>query len=655
MAGDIDPNAETRVLFVPPTRRDGEVTSSILAQAGIACLICSGMHELAAAIACGAGAILLADEALVAAGVNEVLEALAKQPSWSDLPIVLLLRGGTPSPAAEQVLHTFSNVTLLERPAATRSVVSAVQAAVRGRCRQYQIRDQIESTRRAEATSNELRRQLEIAVDASELGTFHCDVPLNNIVWNERCKRHFWLPPDARVDFELFYSLLHPEDRQRTREAVEACVYGGQVYDIEYRVVSPEGALRWIRATGRTIYDERQQPIQFDGTTQDITQRKRAEVALREASTRKDEFLATLAHELRNPLAPIRNALNVLRLSGESSMSLASMREIMERQVDHMVHLIDDLLDVSRISRGKVELRKQQVELAPIVATAVETIQALLDQARQELTVSLPAEPIFLEADPVRLAQIIGNLLNNATKYTDAGGRIWLTARRDGREVAISVRDNGLGIPSDMLPRVFEMFAQVDRSISRAQGGLGIGLTLAKSFVEMHHGRIEVHSGGLGQGSEFVVHLPILDRSQSSSPAPPTGSRAQLSRRRVLVVDDTSDARFVLGKLLELLGQQVRTANDAATALESVEREVPDLVISDIGMPSVDGYELARRLRRQPGLESVPLVALTGYGQETDKQRAKEAGFDYHLVKPVGVEVLKDLLKSLPAAKHRRS
>ena len=342
-------------------------------------------------------------------------------------------------------------------------------------------------------------------------------MPLGRIVWNDRCKSHFWLPREAEIDFDLFYSILHPEDRERTRQAIEACVYGGQIYDIEYRTVSPQGAIRWIRATGRTTFDQHQQPVQFDGTTRDVTDRKQAEEALTEANRRKDEFLATLAHELRNPLAPIRNSLHLLRLSGELSPALDPVRDILERQVDQMVRLIDDLLDVSRISRGKIELQKETIELATVVSTAVETARPLIDAAGHQLALSLPAEPMFLEADPVRLAQIIGNLLNNAAKYTLPGGQIWLNARREGNEAVISIRDNGVGIPADMLPIVFNMFAQVDRSLSRAQGGLGIGLTLAKTLVELHGGRIQASSNGPDKGSEFLVCLPMLRESRRIS------------------------------------------------------------------------------------------------------------------------------------------
>lgn len=655
MLNDMNRDLERRVLFVAPTKRDEEVTCSLLRTAGLACVACAGLRELACEVPAGAGVILLTEEAALAPGMEDLLAMFGSQPPWSDLAIVLLMRGGVASPSMTRALQSLSNVTLLERPASTRSVVSAVRAAVRSRERQYHIREQMEAVRRAEATARELRRQLEIAIDASELGTFHCEIPLRHILWNDRCKAHFWLPPHAVVDFDLFYSLLHEDDRERTRLAVEACVYGGQVFDVEYRTVSPEGEIRWVRGTGRTSCDEHGQPVQFDGTTQDITYRKRAEEALQEADRRKDEFLATLAHELRNPLAPIRNSLHLLRLSGDLSPSLESVRDIMERQVDHMVRLVDDLLDVSRIAHGKIELRKETIELATIVARVLEAIRPIIDAAGHQLAISLPAEPIVLEADPLRLSQMLGNLLNNAAKYTTEGGQIWLTARSEAGEAVISVRDTGLGIPADMLPKVFDLFTQVDRTLTRAQGGLGIGLTLTKSFVELHGGRIEAHSDGPGRGSEFIVRLPVLRDFQRRRvlEAPISKDHAPMPCLRILVVDDTRAAGYILCKLLEKLGQQVRFVDHAAAALESVRRERPDLVISDVAMPIMDGYELARRLRTEPGMEDLKLAALTGYGQASDRQLAEEAGFNYHLVKPVSLEAIEMLLTQLPAPPTR--
>ncbi len=393
------------------------------------------------------------------------------------------------------------------------------------------------------------------------------------------------------------------------------------------------------------------QPTLIGGMAIDITARMQAEEALRDADRRKDEFLAMLAHELRNPLAPLSNSLQILRLTDDLSPAVESMRDIMQRQVDHLVRLVDDLLEVSRITRGKVELRKEPAELAAIVASAVETSRPLIEAAGHQLAVSICPEPLTVDADPVRLGQVISNLLNNAAKYTEDGGQIWLTARPEQGHAVISVRDTGVGIPSEMRPKIFDMFAQLDGSIRRAQGGLGIGLTLAKTLVEMHGGTIEAKSDGPGRGSEFTVRLPLV--AAAPGPTHPRTQRRESSekfpRHQILVVDDAPAAAQMLAKLLEKLGQDVRTAHSAADALQLVTHALPEVVISDLGMPHVDGLELARRLRAIPALKNATLVALTGYGQDRDKQRTREAGFDLHLVKPVSLETLRKLLQSLPA------
>jgi PAS domain S-box-containing protein len=393
-------------------------------------------------------------------------------------------------------------------------------------------------------------------------------------------------------------------------------------------------------------------PGVLGGVAIDITDLKRAEEALRETDRRKDEFLATLAHELRNPLAPIRNSLQILKMPRLDAATVERTREMMERQVHQLVRLVDDLLDVSRVMRGKIELRTERVELATVVARAVETAQPLIEAQEHELTVSLPPESLSLDADPVRLAQVVGNLLMNAAKYTEANGRIWLTARREGDMAVLRLRDSGIGIAPDMLPRVFELFVQADHTSTKAQGGLGIGLTLVKNLVEMHHGTVEAHSAGLGAGCEFVVRLPLIpneeqqriEEENSAASQEPACSPGQ----RLLVVDDNVDAADSLAMLLRLQGHEVRVAHDGPTALEMVKGYRPALVFLDIGMPQMDGYEVARRLRRQPGLENVGLAALTGWGQQEDRRRTAEAGFDHHLVKPVEPAALEKLLGGLP-------
>jgi signal transduction histidine kinase/CheY-like chemotaxis protein len=389
-----------------------------------------------------------------------------------------------------------------------------------------------------------------------------------------------------------------------------------------------------------------------------LIERERAEVALRDSDRRKDEFLAILAHELRNPLAPIRNSLHILRLGGGGDpmaptapgarAAPADVTAMIERQVNYMVRLVDDLMEVSRISRGKVELRKEPVELSAIVHGAVETSRPQIEAGGHELTLALPAEPLTLDGDFVRLTQVLANLLNNAAKYSDPGGRIRVVARREGSEAVLAVSDTGRGIPADMLPRVFEPFLQVEREPSRVQGGLGIGLTLVRSLVELHGGRVEAKSGGAGRGSEFVVRLPLgAGDAAASVAAPKRRPSKMLASRRVLVVDDNRDAAQSLGMLLRMFGADVRVAYSGVEALETFAADRPTIVLLDIGMPGMDGHEVARRIRRQTEPHAVTLIALTGWGQEEDRQASEDAGFDHHLIKPADVDVLQELLASL--------
>jgi PAS domain S-box-containing protein len=390
----------------------------------------------------------------------------------------------------------------------------------------------------------------------------------------------------------------------------------------------------------------------FRDVTAQVAARKAIEEsreALREADRRKDEFLATLAHELRTPLAPIRNSLNILRVGGHDGDATERVYAMMERQVSHMVRLVDDLMEVSRITRGKIELRKETVELAAVMHSAIETSRPLIESAGHHLTIELPTGPLLLEADPVRLAQVLANLLNNAAKYTQNGGKIWLSAKRDDANVVISVRDTGTGIPPDALPRVFDLFMQAERTYHRAQGGLGIGLTLVRSLVHLHGGTVEAKSGGLGCGSEFIVSLPLAAEAVDARGAGRRAERRRLGPLRILVVDDNRDAAASLGMLLEFLGAHVEVANDGPAALEAFRSYRPSVAVLDIGMPGMDGYEVARRARQIPGAAGTTLIALTGWGYEEDRRRSREAGIDHHLIKPVELGVLEELLASLPA------
>jgi len=368
---------------------------------------------------------------------------------------------------------------------------------------------------------------------------------------------------------------------------------------------------------------------------------------LSEADRRKDEFLATLSHELRNPLAPLRNSVQLLRMQEAADPAAAPIHQMMDRQVDHLVRLVDDLLEVSRISRGTFELRRERVALATVVRNAVDTSNPLIHAAGHQLTVSMPREALWLDGDPVRLAQILANLLNNAATYTEHGGRISVQAWHEDGHALIAVRDNGAGIAAEALPRLFQMFHRGSASSRRNPSGLGIGLSLARGLAEMHGGTVTVKSEGPGKGSEFTVRLPLA----ASQPAPTAdrGPEDVLPPRRILVVDDNRDAADSLGLLLEVLGAEVRVARDGPEALEAYSAYDPAVVLLDIGMPGMDGYEVARRIRAQSPGPRPTIVALTGWGQENDRREAREAGFDHHLVKPAEIGALKELLRSIPA------
>jgi signal transduction histidine kinase len=418
---------------------------------------------------------------------------------------------------------------------------------------------------------------------------------------------------------------------------------------LEIVIERPDGS-RWTAlAHANPLQDESGAVIGAVNVLVDITDRKKCEDALRDADRRKSEFLATLAHELRNPLAPIRNGLQIIRLANHDEAAVQEARAMMERQVGHMVRLIDDLLDLSRITNGKIELRKERIELASAVQDAVEAIRPFMEESGHELTVTLPSKPVYVDGDRTRLAQIFANLLNNSAKFTESGGQIRLTVDQQGSDVVVSVKDKGIGIPPDMLPRIFNMFTQVDRSLDRSQGGLGIGLSLVRGLVEMHGGRVEAHSAGLGTGSEFIVRLPVMlwPSRRSGNGDRESSAINPGSVRRILIVDDYEDSAICLGLMLKIMGHETLTAHDGLEAVESAATFRPDVILLDIGLPKLNGYQVCRRIREEPWGERMVLIALSGWGQEEDKLRSKDAGFNFHMVKPVDPAALEKLLSGL--------
>ena len=444
--------------------------------------------------------------------------------------------------------------------------------------------------------------------------------------------------------------LLHPEDIQRTLEAWRGAIASGNSYACEHRVRMADGTMRWHLSRAEPVRDGAGAIVKWIGTTTDIQDVKQAQERLRESDERKSEFLATLAHELRNPLAPIRHAAEILRLRATPDPALQAAHDIIDRQIRHMVRLIDDLLEANRITRGQLRLQRERVELAVLLEQVLAIFRPQAEQAGLTLRVTLPQAPITLDADPVRLAQVFQNLLNNACKYTGRGGTIRLDARYDEGAVVVRVADTGIGIAAEHLPRVFEMFFQLNAGSGQSQGGLGIGLALARGLVELHGGHIEVRSPGPGQGTEFTVRLPTLAAPPAEPARVAAGRDASLpfGAARILVVDDNADVLESLAMLLEMTGYAVAKARDGQEAIEIAEAFRPHLILLDIGLPRLDGYGVCRHLRDQPWGKDMRIIALTGRGQDDDRRRSRETGFDGHLVKPVDPADLRQLLTELP-------
>ncbi|HJU72215.1 MAG TPA: ATP-binding protein [Gemmatimonadaceae bacterium] len=678
-----------RVLVLAPTEADALLCRSVLGESRLEQTVCSTLAHLAQEMRAGAGAVLLTEEVFAAADVHFMLDALEQQEPWSDIPIIFLSGAGADSAAAAWAMELLGNVTILERPVRLTTLVSALRTAIRARRRQYQLRDQVLDLRAAEITlrAQSQRQRLLGEAAAVLLATDDPDAMMRGMF--------ITIAPHFKLDAFINYMVNETGDALRLASyeglddaaatLVARLEFGEGVSgrtalyrrammvthvqdsdDEGVQIVRKQGmrvyACHPLIAKGRllgTLAFGSRQRDEFErdelGFIQTIChyvtaayERLRLIHELREGDRRKDEFLATLAHELRNPLAPIRNSLHIMRLAEGNEGANDQARRMMERQLGQMVRLIDDLLDVSRITRGKLQLRKERVELSGIVNTAVETTRPVIEAGGHALTITLPPQPVYLDADPMRLAQVLANLLNNAAKYTERGGRIWLTVTPQDSEIVVSVKDTGIGIPPDALPRIFEMFAQVDRSLEKSQGGLGIGLTLVKRLVELHGGSVEARSEGVGKGSEFVARLPILAASAGASRvASDELHRANGLGCRILIADDNRDAAESMSMLLRLMGNEVRTVHDGFQAVEEASAFRPDVILLDIGMPRLNGYDVARSIRAERWGAGMVLVALTGWGAEEDRRRALEAGFDQHFTKPVNPGVLEKLILSL--------
>jgi PAS domain S-box-containing protein len=651
------PAFERRILILAPTGRDAQLTQSVLAEAGIRSLACPDLPTLVQELGRGAGALLLSEEALQSEVELHFLgDRLIRQPAWSDLPILLLAHQGADSAPVRKAVRSLGNVTLLERPVRVASLVTATQTALRARQRQYHAREHLVELDQTAKALKESETRLQALFANAAVGIAELNPEGIFTLVNDALCRLLGTSRDKLMGVSMG-SVTHADDEKDVVGLLRRLMRGEQESFVgERRFVRRDGEVIWVRLAIALARDEHQLPRGV-AVIEDVTERKHAEEDLREADRRKDEFLATLAHELRNPLAPIRNSLHIFRMSGIQDPKTERLAGMMERQVEHMVRMVDDLLEVSRISRGKIELRKERVDLASVIRNAVDASMPLMEKSKHHLAVDLPDDAVVLDADPVRLAQVFANLLNNSAKYTPEGGHIALKVTVEQGMAVICVKDDGEGIPTAMLQRVFNMFTQVNTG-ARAQGGLGIGLTLAKTLVHLHGGTIDAQSEGAGKGCEFTVRLPVAAPVVEETPAPrATLGNESLQLRRVLVVDDNRDAADSLGMLLQFLGAEVKVVHDGPSALEAMAEFEPAVVLLDLGMPGMNGLEVARRMRENPKLDGVTLVALTGWGQREDRRRTHEAGFDYHLVKPADVGTLQTILsvqqsESVPAVRH---
>jgi len=514
----------------------------------------------------------------------------------------------------------------------------------------------VSDRRHAEEGIRIYRERLALALQAGQMGVFDLDIVNDSLWWSPQTYVVFGLTPETFTPTrEAVADLVHPDDRQGFVRGRLQAIAERRPFVHEFRTIRPDGRIAWISHRGQAEYDAAGRAVRSFGVSLDVTERKLAEQALQEADRKKDRFIATLAHELRNPLAPIRNAVQLLRKGGHDDPQVVWVRDVIDRQVTQMARLLEDLLDVSRLTRGEFALRRQRLSLAAVIEQALEIAQPLIDEHGHVLALELPAAALHVDGDLTRLAQVFSNLLINAAKYTPGGGRIGLSMAAVGDEVEVRVSDNGIGISAEQMPRLFEMFRQGDAIAERASSGMGIGLSLARGLVDMHGGTIRATSAGVGRGSEFVVRLPLADTRAAAErvEAAANGAAAAAPACRVLVADDLRDSADSLGLLIELMGHTVEVVYDGESALRSAGRFRPDIALLDLGMPKLDGFEVCRRIRAEPWGRTMRLVAQSGWGQDEDRRRTAAAGFDHHLVKPIDPLALDALVQALAATVPR--
>lgn len=644
-----DEGSDRRILILSTGRPDANAIPRLLDRSGITSRLCPDTRTLAEEIVSGAGAVILAEEAIDTEGAEALARAQGAQPAWSDLPVILLaMPGREPIPAVERLWEMgCSHVTVLERPIRSATLLAAVRTALQARRRQYEIRDELERRKKAEAALRESEERFREMADGLPLLVWVHDATGRQTFVNRTFCEYFGV---AREDIrgDDWPRHLHPEEGIAHRESFLACVRERRPFHAEMRVRRADGAWRWIESWARPRFRVDGMFLGHVGTSADVTERKLAEEALREKSEmleeddrRKDFFLATLGHELRNPLAVLDLEL---RLLADGTRDVSQSLPRLASQVEHLTLQVNDLLEVSRITRGKLALRKTRTDLAAVVRSGVASVAEGMRDKRHTLALDLP-DSLVVEGDPLRLEQIVVNLLSNASKYTPEEGCIDVGLRTDAGEAVLTVRDTGCGLRPDQIERVFEPFVQA----APMAGGLGLGLALVRGLVELHGGSAEIESPGPERGCVLTVRIPIGDIQEAHDTTEPTPLGTLERPVRVLVVDDERAYAESLAAVLERMGAETRVAGTASEAIEQARHFRPEVMFVDIQLPDSTGYEVVKALRAQTGAEDVRFLAVTGYGNDESEQLARQAGFEARLVKPVDPHRLYDVLRTVVA------